>query len=193
MPEILTVGHSTHELSELVALLSGAAIEAIADVQRFPGSRRHPQFASASLAQTLPQAKIGCLHLSELGGRRAPRADSPNTAWRNDSFRGYADHLPSHEFTVGLSRLEAMAAANRTAIMCAEAVWWRCHRRLLADVLLPRGWSVRQVMPDGRLVVHELSPIADAGRMACRSILPPPTSGCSGKLWGSCRKVGSCG
>jgi len=141
MPEILTVGHSTHELSELVALLSGAAIEAIADVQRFPGSRRHPQFASASLAQTLPQAKIGCLHLSELGGRRAPRADSPNTAWRNDSFRGYADHLPSHEFTVGLSRLEAMAAANRTAIMCAEAVWWRCHRRLLADVASP-AWLV---------------------------------------------------
>ena len=112
MPEILTVGHSTHELSELVALLSGAAIEAIADVQRFPGSRRHPQFASASLAQTLPQAKIGCLHLSEQGGRRAPQADSPNTAWRNDSFRGYADHLRSHEFTVGLSWLEAMATAN---------------------------------------------------------------------------------
>jgi uncharacterized protein (DUF488 family) len=128
----------------------------VADVRRHPGSRRHPQYDRAVLRDALP----GYVHLPELGGRRRARADSPNAGWTHAAFRGYADHMATDAFARGLERLERLAAGARTAVMCAEAAWWRCHRRLLADALLARGWAVRHIGPDGRLTDHALPPFA---------------------------------
>ena len=158
--ELLTIGHSTHPIERFTELLQGAGAGALADVRRFPGSRRHPQFARDALAEALAAAGIAYAHLPELGGRRAPAPDSPHGGWRVTAFRGYADHLRSAEFAAGRERLEAMARETRTAIMCAEAPWWRCHRRLVADVFAFAGWRVTHVMPDGRLIEHEPPPFA---------------------------------
>jgi uncharacterized protein (DUF488 family) len=155
-----TVGHSTHPLEEFVALLRAAGVEAIADVRRWPRSRRHPQFDDDALAVELPLRSLGYEHLPGLGGRRRPLPESPNDGWENEAFRGYADHMASDEFARALARLEELCAARPTAAMCAEAPWWRCHRRLVADALVARGWEVRHVMPDGRLAPHELPPFA---------------------------------
>ena len=160
MPELLTVGHSTHALDEFVALLRGAGIEAIADVRRFPGSRRHPWFAREALDASLDEAGIAYEHLPELGGRRSVAKDSPNDGWEVAAFRGYADHLRSEEFARGRARLVALAAERRTAIMCAEAQPWRCHRRLVADVFVFDGWTVLDLMPGGRATPHEPPPFA---------------------------------
>jgi uncharacterized protein (DUF488 family) len=156
--EILTVGHSTHEPEAFVGLLSGAGVEALADVRRHPGSRRMPWFNGGALAADL--GEIEYEHLPELGGRRAPAPDSPNGGWRVRQFQGYADHMASEEFAAGLSRLLELARRRRTAVMCAEAQWWRCHRRLLADVLVARGHSVLHLDPRGGLVPHELTEFA---------------------------------
>lgn len=150
------MGHSTHALDEFLGLLAGAGVELVADVRRFPGSRRHPHFASAALAASLADAGIGYEHLPELGGRRAVTPDSPNDGWRVAAFRGYADHLRTPEFAAGRARLAALAAERRTAIMCAEALPWRCHRRLIADVFVLDGWRVLDLMPSGRLEEHVL-------------------------------------
>jgi uncharacterized protein (DUF488 family) len=159
--EALTVGHSTHPEQEFVALLEGAGIQAIADVRRYPGSRRNPQFGAEALHDTLAKAGIRYEQLGdELGGRRRPAPDSPNGAWRVDQFRGYADHMASDEFAAGVERLERLACEARTAVMCAEADWHRCHRRLLADVLLARGWAILHLGPDGSLTPHELTDFA---------------------------------
>lgn len=155
--DALTVGHSTHSLSELVELLAQHGVEALADVRRHPGSRRLPHFNREALERELP---IAYAHFPELGGRRRPRPDSPNAAWEVEAFRGYADHMASPEFAAGLARLEALAAERRTAIMCAEGLWWRCHRRLVADALTVRGWRVLHVAPDGRTVEHALPDFA---------------------------------
>jgi uncharacterized protein (DUF488 family) len=173
-PLILTVGHSTHAPDDFLGLLEGAGVELVADVRMHPGSRRMPHFGADALAEALAGREIGYLHLRELGGRRRPQANSPNGAWESDAFRGYADHMASAEFAAGLERLEAAARARRTAVMCAEAPWWRCHRRLLADVLAVRGWDVRHLMPDGVTRPHELPPFAveDRGR-----VLYPPAQG----------------
>ncbi|TMK40381.1 MAG: DUF488 domain-containing protein [Actinobacteria bacterium] len=160
--EILTVGHSTHSIEAFLGLLSQARVGTVADVRRYPGSRRHPHFGAPALAAALREAGMRYEHLPQLGGRRTPRRDSPNRAWRVDAFRGYADHLSTREFASGLEQLEALAGADRSAIMCAEALWSRCHRRLLADVLLLRGWRVLHLLPDGRLREHELTPFAIA-------------------------------
>lgn len=125
------------------------------DVRRHPGSRRMPHFARDALAERLPY-----LHLAELGGRRRPAPESPNGAWQNASFRGYADHMASEEFRSGLARLEQAASEHTCAVMCAEGLWWRCHRRLLADALLVCGWDVRHIAPDGRASAHELPDFA---------------------------------
>jgi uncharacterized protein (DUF488 family) len=160
MEPVLTVGHSTHHLDGFVGLIRGAGVELVADVRRFPGSRRLPHVAARELARSLPAAGVAYRHLPALGGRRRARADSPNGGWRNASFRGYADHMATEEFVLGLAELEDTARAARTAVMCAEALWWRCHRRLVADALVARGRVVRHLGPDGRETEHELTPFA---------------------------------
>jgi uncharacterized protein (DUF488 family) len=159
--EILTVGHSNHEEGEFVELLRGAGVELIVDVRRYPGSRRQPHFERTAFAAVLLEAGIGYRWLGEsLGGRRKPLPDSPNGAWESDQFRGYADHIASEEFAAGLAELEELARQQRTAIMCAEAWWVRCHRRLIADALTARGWHVLHLESNGRLSEHELTDFA---------------------------------
>ena len=160
MPELLTVGHSTHELDGFLALLRGAGVELVADVRRHPGSRRHPHFGADALAASLRGAGIGYEHLPGLGGRRSVAPDSPNDGWQVAAFRGYADHLRSTEFAAGRARLAELAREQRVAVMCAEAQPWRCHRRLIADVFAFDGWSVRHLMPSGRLDDHTPPPFA---------------------------------
>lgn len=152
--ELFTVGHSTHPLDDFLGLLASAGVELVVDVRRFPGSRRYPHFASAALAVSLGEAGIDYEHVPELGGRRAATPDSPNDGWRVAAFRGYADHLRTPEFAIGRARLAELAAARPTAIMCAEALPWRCHRRLVADVFVLDGWPVYDLMPTGRLERH---------------------------------------
>ena len=144
-----------------MALLDAAEVRQVADVRAHPGSRRLPHFASGRLESALAERRAGYRHLPALGGRRRPRADSVNDGWQNASFRAYADHTASREFAEGLSELECLAAAELTAMMCAEGLWWRCHRRLVADALVARGWEVLHIAPDGRLSTHELTPFAE--------------------------------
>ncbi len=161
MSEILTVGHSNHEEAEFVELLRGAGVELIADVRRYPGSRRQPHFERTALAAVLLEAGIEYRWLGEsLGGRRKPAPDSPNGAWESEQFRGYADHMASAEFAEGLATLEELGRGQRTAVMCAEAFWVRCHRRLIADALLARGWRVLHLGSNGRLEEHLLTEFA---------------------------------
>jgi uncharacterized protein (DUF488 family) len=160
-PEILTVGHSNHEEGEFVELLLGGGVELIADVRRYPGSRRQPHFERTALAAVLLEAGIGYRWLGEsLGGRRKPVEGSVNTAWESDQFRGYADHMASEEFAAGLTELEELAREQRVAGMCAEAWWVRCHRRVIADALTARGWRVLHLGANGRLEEHELTEFA---------------------------------
>ena len=157
---IFTIGHSTRPIDTFLELLSQHGVAAIADVRRFPGSRRFPQFGAALLPQALGTAGISYTHLPELGGRRRPRPDSVNTAWRNAAFRGYADYLTTPEFDTGLAALLALAAQAPLALLCAEALWWRCHRRLIADVLVVRGYPVEHILGPGPTVGHQLPPFA---------------------------------
>lgn len=157
---IFTVGHSTRTQDEFIALLTSHGIGGIADVRRFPGSRRHPHFARESLARWLPESGIHYRHFERLGGRRRPSASSPNDAWEHAAFRGYADYMASAEFQEELDELLGFSADGRVAVMCAEAQWWRCHRRLIADALLVRGVEVRHVMGAGRAPLHVLPPFA---------------------------------
>ena len=158
--EVLTIGHSTHSLERFVELLSEHDVAAVADVRLAPGSRRMPHFGARPLAAGLEAAGIGYEHLRELGGRRTPRPDTPNTGWEVEAFRGYADHMESDEFAAGYARLEALAEDRRTAVMCAEALWWRCHRRLVSDAVAARGGRVLHIGPDGRLAEHVLPEFA---------------------------------
>jgi len=158
--DIFTVGHSTHELEELVALLRGPGVSGLADVRRYPRSRRVPHFNADALEVSLPRLGIEYAHFEELGGRRSPVPGSPNRGWREEQFQGYADHMATAEFAAGVERLESLARSRPTAVMCAEAPWWRCHRRLLSDALLVRGWRVLHLGPDGRLSAHELTDFA---------------------------------
>ena len=151
---IWTVGHSTRSLDEFLELLSGQRIELLADVRRYPASRRHPQFNAFALAQSLDGVGMRYEAYTGLGGRRAPRPDSPNTRWRNASFRGYADYMETAAFRESLERLQAQAAEARTAVMCAEAPWWRCHRALIADALKAHGLQVLHIVGQGKVVEH---------------------------------------
>jgi uncharacterized protein (DUF488 family) len=119
-----------------------------------------PHFSKEALEQSLPAEGIGYLHMKELGGRRRPRAGSPNAGWRSEGFRGYADHMATEEFTDALERVLAAVRERRSALMCAEALWWRCHRRLISDALVVHGWRVRHIGSDGRLEDHRLTPFA---------------------------------
>ncbi|EIM03231.1 DUF488 domain-containing protein [Rhodanobacter denitrificans] len=149
-----TIGHSTRTLQEFLGLLDAYRIEAVADVRRFPGSRRHPHFASDALAATLPAHGIAYQWIPRLGGRRKVQRGSPNTAWRNASFQGYADYAATAEFAEGLAELLALAREKRTAMMCAEAVWWRCHRSIVSDVLKLRGIEVIHIVDATHTTVH---------------------------------------
>lgn len=155
-----TLGHSTLALDAFVGLLARHGIAGVADVRRFPASRRHPQFAREALAAALEAAGVAYAWLPELGGRRRPRPDSPHVGWRIEGFRGYADHMETAEFTAGLARLLALAATRPTAVLCAEAVPWRCHRRLLADALVARRVAVRHVLGPTRADPHALTEFA---------------------------------
>ncbi|MES2821097.1 MAG: DUF488 domain-containing protein [Pseudomonadota bacterium] len=154
---VWTIGHSTHSLEAFVALLRAYAIEGIVDVRRFPGSRRYPQFGSQILRDALKAEGIAYLWLEPLGGRRRAQADSPNLGWRNAAFRGYADHLASGEFARGLEQLLAFAGRQPSALMCAELLWWRCHRVLIADVLKQRGMEVIHIQDAAHSTLHPYS------------------------------------
>jgi uncharacterized protein (DUF488 family) len=157
---VWTVGHSTHSLDAFVGLLVANDIAQVADIRTLPRSRRHPDFDTDALARSLPERGVAYVHLPRLGGWRHASADSPNVAWRNLSFRGYADYAMGSEFADGLAQLRGLAAEARTAMMCSEALWWRCHRRLIADRLLVAGDRVCHISADGRVSAHELTPFA---------------------------------
>jgi uncharacterized protein (DUF488 family) len=157
---VYTVGHSTRSLDDFLALLAAHGVAGIADVRSYPASRRHPHFARAALAEALAAASLRYDWLPELGGRRRARPDSPHTAWRAAGFRAYADHMDTPEFHAGLARLLALAAERPTAVLCAEAVPWRCHRQLIADALVVRGVAVIHLLAPDAVRHHTLSPLA---------------------------------
>ena len=156
---IYTIGHSTRTIEQFIALLRENGIELLVDVRRFPGSRRHPHFGSEALAASLASAGIGYAHAEPLGGRRGGdvHAASPNTAWRNAAFRAYADYMATPQFRAALDRLIGLSRERRTVIMCAEAVPWRCHRRLITDALLARGIPVADITGPGGATPARLS------------------------------------
>ena len=160
---IWTIGHSTRSLDEFTALLAQHDIEAVADVRRHPGSRKLPWFAREQLEISLPGRALTYRWIPALGGRRRPRPDSPNTVWRNTSFRGYADHIESPEFSSGLDELLQLASRLRTTLMCAELLWWRCHRALISDVLKVGDIDVVHIVDEKQTVVH---PYTSAARVA---------------------------
>ena len=157
---LYTIGHSTRSCEELLVLMRDVGVELLVDVRAFPGSRRHPQFNRDALTGWLPAAGIAYRHMPELGGRRVPVPGSPNGGWHDTAFQGYADHMRSPEFQRALAELEAAGRDAATAVMCAEAVWWRCHRRLIADALLVRGWRVEHLGVGDGPAVHQLTEFA---------------------------------
>src|SRR6266516_4732371 len=158
---IWTIGHSTRTIDKFISLLEEHGIKVLADVRSLPGSKRYRQFNKETLADSLAQAGIRYEHFPELGGRRKVRPDSRNTAWRNASFRGYADHMETEEFGKGVERLLDLAReAGPTAIMCAEAVWWRCHRSLISDYLKARGIEVTHILGANKTEPHPYTPAA---------------------------------
>ena len=160
--DVWTVGHSTRTAEAFVALLRAHRIEAIADVRRYPASRRHPHFNSATLAAVLEDAGLHYLPMPELGGRRRARPDSRNTVWRDASFRGYADYMETAAFEAALEKVIAHAATTRTAIMCAEALWWQCHRQMIADALKALGHCVLHIIDARNVTEH---PFTSAARV----------------------------
>ena len=157
-----TIGHSTREWEVFTGMLHEAGIEALVDVRRFAGSRRNPQFSGETMARELPRAGVEYVAMPDLGGRRKPDPDTRNTAWRNASFRGYADHMQSPEYRAARARLASLAADRPTTVMCAEAVWWQCHRGLISDDFKADGWTVIHLMAPGRSEPH---PYTSAARI----------------------------
>ena len=154
---VWTIGHSTRSIDDFVGALEAHGIEMVADVRRFPGSRRLPQFASESLAASLAARGIAYQWFPTLGGRRRPEPDSPNTGWRHPAFRAYADHVLTEPFADGLFELLMLAGGMRTAVMCAEVLWWRCHRRLIADVLVSLDVPVVHIRDAQHAEPHRLA------------------------------------
>ena len=157
MITVWTVGHSTRSGEEFVQILKAHGVQVLVDVRSFPGSRRYPQFNRAALAESLKQAGIEYRHEPRLGGRRTPRKDSHNTAWKNASFRAYADHMESEEFRNGVKDLLELAKTARVAVMCAEALWWRCHRRLISDYLKTEGHGVIHILDQNKTKEHPVT------------------------------------
>jgi uncharacterized protein (DUF488 family) len=167
LPTIWTVGHSTRPITTFIELLQSAAITLVADVRRFPASRRYPHYNQQPLAEALAIASIDYLALPMLGGRRQPRPDSPHTAWRNQSFRAYADYMDSEAFQEGIHDIEVLAVAERIALMCSEALWWRCHRALIADYLKSHGYEIIHLLSPTK---HEPHPYTSAARIVNGSL-----------------------
>ena len=159
-PLVLTVGHSTHTITEFIHWLQAHEVISVVDVRTVPRSRHSPQFDKSSLPQSLTKAGLRYVHMPGLGGLRRPMADSPNTGWRNKSFQGYADYMQTPEFGQSLGELISMASQERVALMCAEAVPWRCHRSLIADALLVRGIRTEDIMSATQRRIHSLTPFA---------------------------------
>lgn len=157
-----TIGHSTRDWDVFVAMLREAGVAILVDVRRFAGSRRNPQFSGTTMATALPDAGIDYVPMPALGGRRPPRPDSPHTAWRNASFRGYADYMDTGDYRAARARLVQLARSHRTAVMCAEAMWWQCHRGLIADDFKADGWDVVHLLAPGRSEPH---PYTSAARI----------------------------
>lgn len=160
MTTVHTIGHSTRPIDEFIGLLTAQGVTRLVDIRTVPKSRHNPQYWHDALQASLTEAGLGYSYLEALGGLRPKRKDSPNTAWRNDSFQGYADHMLTEEFESGLEELMALAQEDSCAIMCAEAVPWRCHRRLVADALLVRGYTVLEIISGARPKEHRLTPFA---------------------------------
>jgi uncharacterized protein (DUF488 family) len=161
--EVWTIGHSTRSIDDFVSLLKANGIRLVADVRSLPGSKRYPQFNKEKLVDSLGKVGIRYEHFPELGGRRKPRGDSRNTAWRNASFRAYADYMETEDFRNGIERLLDLAKqAGPTAIMCAEAVWWRCHRALISDYLKVHGIEVMHILDANKIELH---PFTSAARV----------------------------
>lgn len=171
--QIWTIGHSTRPVAQLLDLLKSSTIEVLVDVRSFPGSRRYPQFNKERLRESLSDAEIEYVHMPELGGRRRAKPDSLNMAWRNETFRGYADYMETEDFREGVERLLETAGNRRTAIMCAEAVWWRCHRSLIADYLKAQGVTVLHITSAGKSEEHPFTSAARIinGELSYRGVL----------------------
>lgn len=170
---IWTVGHSTRSGEEFQQILLAHEIQTLVDVRTFPMSRRHPQFNKPALSALLANAGITYHHEPRLGGRRTPRKDSHNTAWQNASFRAYADHMETDEFGAGIKALLELAGSSRTAVMCAEAVWWRCHRSLISDYLKAAGHSVVHIVAAKKTEEHPFTSAARIidGELSYRGLL----------------------
>jgi len=173
MITVWTVGHSTRSGEEFAQILLAHGIQVLVDVRSFPGSRRYPQFNRAALAESLQQVGIEYRHEPRLGGRRTPRKDSHNTAWKNASFRAYADHMESEEFRKGVEDLLELASNARVAVMCAEALWWRCHRSLIADYLKAKGMEVVHILDVNKTESHPFTSVARIvdGELSYRGLL----------------------
>ena len=159
-PAVLTIGHSTRTLDTFLEMLRAHGVKHLVDVRTIPRSRHNPQFNRETLPEALRLNGIAYSHMAALGGLRHARPDSPNTGWHNASFRGFADYMQTPEFEAGLEQLMQLAARERTAILCAEAVPWRCHRSLIADALIVRGVQVEHIMSESRTQPHLLTPFA---------------------------------
>ncbi|HYE57233.1 MAG TPA: DUF488 domain-containing protein [Rhodothermales bacterium] len=168
---IWTIGHSSQPIERFLALLASQQIERLADVRRYAGSRANPQFNPEPLARSLAARHVEYVPFPELGGRRAPSPSSRNTIWRNTAFRAYADFMETPDFHAGLARLVEAAAERRTAMMCSEAVWWRCHRSLIADALKVRGVRVLHIMSESNVTEH---PYTSAARVSNGALLYGP-------------------
>ncbi|MHB8911239.1 MAG: DUF488 domain-containing protein [Lysobacter sp.] len=177
-PTLWTIGHSTRAWDGFVSMLTEAGITALVDVRRFAGSRRHPQFSGETMARSLPAAGIAYLPVPALGGRRTPRPHTANLAWRNTSFRGYADYMETAPYQDATSRLAQLAQVQPTAMMCAEALWWQCHRSLIADDFKARGWEVVHLLAPGRSQAH---PFTSAARIVAGRLDYTSANGSSGQ------------
>lgn len=151
---IFTIGHSTRTIEEFLDLLFSFDIKVLADIRRLPGSRKYPQFDQDALKKSLPENEIEYIYIEDLGGRRKVSPDSKNTTWRNKSFQGYADYMETESFENGVKELEKLALEKNTAMMCSEAVWWRCHRSMVSDYLKAKGWEVLHIIAHGKATEH---------------------------------------
>lgn len=172
-----TIGHSTRPLEAFLGLLQDESIEVLVDVRRFAGSRRNPQYSNESMARSLPASGVAYVPMPDLGGRRKARENTPHTAWRNASFRGYADYMDTDAYADARKRLANLALERRTAVMCAEAMWWQCHRSLISDDFKASGWTVLHILAPARVDEHPYTSAAhiENGRLSYAA--PPDAQG----------------
>jgi uncharacterized protein (DUF488 family) len=165
---IWTIGHSTRSFPDFLAILKEASVKCLADIRHYPGSKRYPHFNRETLQSLLNASGIKYMHFKDLGGRRKPLKGSLNEAWKNSAFRGYADYMETDHFRFAIDELESVALDMRTALMCSEAVWWRCHRALVSDYLKARGWKVLHLMGEGKVQEHPYTSVArlDNGKLS---------------------------